>query len=267
MSKKFRTPEEIDAMYQQRAAHREQSPAYVLRYRNERQIMTFFGAQHTNDPDSPQWPVFDTAWEDFLKHGNEHKLVMYEGNHAQSATSMSAERALLHFSESGLIVWKAGQADIPVTSPEPGRREEAEMLLEQFETPEVFTYYFGRQMHQWLRQDYKKQPDWREYAEETVRLMSSLECWGTRVGLPQALAWYEQAAGKPFNAHDEATLYAISDPSQSKVSAASGDHRDELLLDAVTEKWQAGYDVFIIYGSGHAIRMEPALDELGAKKI
>lgn len=262
---RFRTHKEMDDIYQGFAERGERSWPYLLEYTNNRQILNFFGSKHSTDSSDSQWSILEAKWADFAAHDNDKKILVYERQDFDIKDE-TRDTALAKYSESGLAVWLAKQTGIPSTSGEPSIISEIEHLKQKYSLEEIVTYYFGRQMLQWLTQDFEANPDWRKYATNTLEKYDSLDCWeGKNITLDNALAWFSTTTGKDFDSQDRQTLYSLSDPSQSEVSSASGMFRDAYLFQQIQEKWQTGYDVFVIYGSGHAIVLEPALKDLAEK--
>lgn len=257
MSEEFRTPAQVQEVYESRK-DAEDNP-YVLEFQNGDQLLEFYGSVHTGDESHPQLQQLDQAWKIFVNSPNRRKIVYFEG-HQQPPRDMEEKDALQKYGESGLIAKRALDARMPSESPEPDRKQELEQLVGKFGLPKTITYYFGRQMHQWNRQDRQNEPDWQKYAQNLIKHWSELE-----VDLDKTLSWYKDVTGKEFDPEDEETLYAVSDPFQSEVSAESGKLRDEHLFAKIKQTWQMGYDIFVIYGSGHVIKLEPALTELTAK--
>lgn len=260
----FRTHQEMQAVYQKRHNKGENGP-YVLELSNDGQKLIFFGTSHSNDPSDDQWHVLENKWHAFVSSKNP-KALIYE-RHELDVAKDTRESALAKHSESGLAAWLAHQAGIQAESGEPSRVEEIESLKKQFSEGEIMVYYFGRQMHQWLTQDKNQNPDWDRYAENTIDRYNSLNCWDEKLNLQKVLRWLKEETGKEFDPADKQTLYAISDPSQSIVSSASGTFRDEHLFKKIKSLWKDGNDLFIVYGSGHAIVLEPALEKLVKGKV
>lgn len=252
-------------IYQQRA-QKGLKPPIVLEYATNVQKLVFFGVSHSNDPNDEQWPILEDKWQAFLQNPNPNKIVITESHlTADELADKSRVKALADHSESGLMVWLAVQASVEVVSGEPDREAEIEHLKKTYSNAEIMAYYFGRQMFQWLTRDHRTSPDWQEYARDSVAKYNSLGVWGEDFDLELVLAWFGETMGKPFGPKDKETLYALGDPSQSVVSSASGRFRDEHLLGLIQARWQQGKDIFAVYGSGHAIVLEPALEELTGK--
>ncbi len=258
----IRSHAEMYEIYQQRAAEGLEPPV-LLEYANDKQLLLFFGSSHSNNPDDEQWPALEENWNKFVTHQNGNKTVITESHLSPGELAgKSREQALAEHSESGLTLWLAGQAGIAAESGEPSREAEINHLKRSYSDAQIMTYYFGRQMHQWVTRDYRTNPDWQPYAADCVQKYYSLGVWGEQFDLDRVLAWFAENTGKPFDPQDKELLYALSDPSQSEVSSASGRFRDEHLKELIQDKWQEGQDVFVVYGSGHAIVLEPVLKEL-----
>lgn len=164
---RFRTHEEMDEVYQGFAERGEKSWPYLLEYSNGRQILTFFGSSHSTNPTDRQWPVLEARWTTFADHDNDKKILVYE-RQKFDIKGETRDSALAKYSESGLAAWLAAQSGIPSMSGEPDRLAEIEHLKTKFSVADIVTYYFARQMLQWLTQDSGTNPDWRKYATFTL---------------------------------------------------------------------------------------------------
>lgn len=216
---------------------------------------------HTSEQDHTQWPSLESSWASFMGHDNADKFLIYEKAGA-SVEGVAKQQAIEQHAETGYVLWLATKDGVPSESPEPSKIEEVQYLRDQGHSDKaIMTYYFGRQMHQWVRQDKELEPDWRSYAEDVVAKYSSLGCWDKRLTFENVLGWYKEEAGQEFSESDEQAMYNISDPAQNKVSADSGEHRDVALLLAIKKNVKEGKDVFVVYGSGHAVRLEPELNK------
>ncbi|HSW99455.1 MAG TPA: hypothetical protein VLH38_00285 [Patescibacteria group bacterium] len=259
----FRNYEEIDAIYQQRHKAGMVNEPYIVRVKNGNQTLLFFGARHSNDASDPQVQAIEKEWKQFVADTDTPKIAFCEGG--APPVGKTREEAIRRYSESGLLTWLAKQDGIKVRSPEPNKTQEIDFLFAQgFNATQIMTYYFGRQMLQWARRDYKNKPDWEAYARHLIADYGLLHQWeGNNLTLRMVLRMYEEHEGRAFDPKDEQTLYDLSNPSSSPVSAVSGLCRDISILRAVTRSWQAGRSTFAVYGSGHAIVLERALLKLG----
>jgi hypothetical protein len=258
----IRNAQQVNEIYQKLGAQGLDQNPYILKYEKEGQLLIFVGARHSNDLADTQWVELEKLWKSFVSHRNKKKVVLYEQG-PLDVSALSKKEALKQNSESGLVTWLAAKAGIPTEWPEPDRVKEVKYLHNSgYSDTEIMVYYFSRQMLQWITRDKINEPDWRAYANKTVADYDSLSCWDEHLTLELVLGWYEQTTGKDFKPDDDEAIYKLSDPSQCTVSAASGELRDETLLEAITSWWNSGNDIFVIYGSGHSIALEPAIELL-----
>ena len=62
-----------------------------------------------------------------------------------------------------------------------------------------------------------------------------------------------------FDKENYDCFYNDSNPINSEVSAASSGYRNTYIVKEILMLWNNGRNIFIVYGSGHAITLEPAL--------
>jgi hypothetical protein len=236
---------------------------YTVSNHTDMQWLDFVGTRHSNDVDDPQWHNIDDVWRPFLAHKNPKKVVFTEG-HTDFGGWETAEQAILEGSDPGYTAWLAHEAEVELVSPEPDRTEEINAVRAMgFSLNEIIVYYFARQMNQWVTRDHLSNPGWEAYATRLLENYQAVHDWdGETLELDLVLKQYEQVAGKPFDIEDKLGLNKLSDPSYNPVSDASGRFRDGVILDAVKAKWAEGYDIFAVFGSGHAIVLEPVLKSL-----
>jgi len=124
------------------------------------------------------------------------------------------------------------------------------------------TYYFGRQFHQWARSDSKTSPDWREYAAKCVAGYARSAQWDEPLTLERVLEGFSEVTGEAFDTSKTELFEQVADPSTNEVSRESSNFRDHNLLRLISEAWSSGKHIFVVYGSGHAIKLEPDLRKL-----
>ena len=262
----FRTVEQMSEIYAELSDEGKEQQPYILEYEAEGQKLIFFGSIHTADPEHMQTSLLDRKWHEFINFDGPHKHVLSEGN-LRPVEGKNKIQAIKSDAESGHICWLAAKDNVPITSPEPSRENEINYLRNNgFSHEEIITYYFARQMLQWISYDHINEPNWKEYAKN-IELYASVHDWGSmNLSLSSVLKTYKEQTGRDFSKDDREGLYKLSDPSQSPVSAASGRYRDEALYNVIKNKWQEGHSLFVVYGSGHAIVLEPALEVLAKEE-
>lgn len=255
----------MEAVYQERNEKGLSHPI-VNEYKSGNQLLVFFGSSHENKLDSHQWPLLEAKWRDFLDNPNPNKLAIIEPMISlDQVTGRSREEVITNFSEGGYTLWLAEEANFECIWGEPSREEGIVDLKTKYDNEQIMVYYFARQMLQWVTQDFRTRPDWRLYIKHMLEKYSELEVWGEEFTLNKVIGWYEKVAGKKFDPQDKQTFYNLSAPTTNEVSSFSSKFRDKHLFGVIIDAWQKGRDIFITYGSGHAIVMELALKELISK--
>lgn len=80
-------------------------------------------------------------------------------------------------------------------------------------------------------------------------------------------ALHEELFGKPLTWDDTQWVYDITTPTSqdyftNELARTSGELRDEYILEQIQKYWREGKSPFLVFGSAHAIRLEPALAKL-----
>lgn len=252
----------MDAVYENLHEAGRAGEPYIVKLERGDQLLVFFGCRHTNDAGDKQNAAIEEQWQIFINHQNKKKLALCEGG--LRPYEPHKELAIEKYSEPGLLTWLANNDNIQLISPEPDDDAEVNYLFsQQFSVDEIMTYYFGRQMHQWLRADRQHQPEWKAYANHHISSYAKLESLRKyNLDLEKVLEMYHATTGINFSDRDDGQLYKVSAPTTNSVSAASGDYRNISLFKAIGQHWANGEDTFTLFGSGHAIVLEPALKRL-----
>jgi hypothetical protein len=261
--KKFRTQQEMRQRYHEINKMPSYRRPYAITLALPDRYFGFLGISHTNDPEDSQWQRYFEEWDNFLASSNPLKVVFHEGN-SLPAKGETREEAIIDGADSGLTAWLAKGEGIKFISPEPNLTEEVERLKTDYgySEVEIMTYYIGRQMSQWVRYDHSKGLSLNDYIEKTLRRYQETYSWNTDFSLDDARKIVEEVIEKRLEEGAKEDFQKIDDPSKNPVSSACSQIRDESIFSAVEKAWSGGKDVFCVYGSGHAIVMEPALREL-----
>src|SRR3989344_2852711 len=84
---------------------------------NKRQILYYFGANHSPNHDNPQYPTLKEYWNKFLEATeNKDRIVLVEGSLRRLIEN--EEEAIINGSEASFITLLAHRADVPVACPD-----------------------------------------------------------------------------------------------------------------------------------------------------
>lgn len=240
---------------------------YYFELEQDGQRISYFGANHTYNPDHAQVPQIKKEWNIFLSQSKaEQSVVLIEGG--TRTIGASEAETLKRSGEPGLATYLAKQAGIAIESPEPPRAYEVAELLKHFPKESILYYYFARAAHQWTRTDMER--DFLTYVQRGVS--DQAETLGFTEDLLSTLSeTHQKMFGTTLDLDDLEHFERASDPTttaslSNQVARATSILRDRYILKEIEKKWQEGKSLFIIYGATHAVMQEPALRHLVSAK-
>lgn len=229
--------------------------------------LTYFGSTHTNNPDHPVFKEIEDAFREAAPD-----FVYVEGmeqingnpNHARERVArMSVTEAKMR-GESMFVLKLAVDAGIPFESPEPRHRIEIEHLVRSgFSRIDVFNFYMYRIIAQYQREhDVRTPEECKKYLMPFLRWFETESQWPS-----EELEVFERALLGSLDTNDE-SYATLVDPMPwmerprhvtNEVAAASSQFRNEFALERVAAGLKEHNRLFAVYGSGHAVELEPAL--------
>jgi len=227
------------------------------------QILYFFGARHTNNPDDIQFNYLQQFWNEFLNVVKRDKIIFIEG--ATREISQNYEEAIRQYGEAGAIRWLARESNIDVIRPEPGEEEQRKLLCALFSHHIVAYTVIAQNLAGWFR--HKSQTSFDKAVE---RVLEREAKFSNIYGFIPDRLWLDNQHKELFGERrleDKNFLDSISDPRKggtmvNNIVAFRSKMRDEHLLSAIVKAWKSGKSIFIVYGRGHLLSMERSLQEL-----
>lgn len=229
---------------------------YTYKLTKNNKLLYFIGAKHSNDPDGSQFEIIKNHWVDFIKiTSGENNMVLVEGG--VTPVAESKQEAIQKYAEPGFTTYLANTSHVQITSPEPAEDIEIGALLEKYDKETIAVYYFANIVSQWQRFEIKENLD--DYVSKYLGYYFYKPIWKGFDFSPTSLKkLYEKIIGKEFDPQDKEFIFDYIAPSDSNISGESDDIRDKYILEKIMELWDT-HNLFIVYGSGHAIRLEPVL--------
>lgn len=241
--------------------------SYVVKITANGKHLTYFGSTHTNNPDHPVFKEIEDAFReaspDFVYvEGMEH--INGDPSRARERVArMSLTEAKMR-GESTFALKLAVDAGIPFESPEPRHRTEIEHLVRSgFSRIDVFNFYMYRVIAQYQRQHEVRSPE-----DCTKYLMPFLKWFETESQWPaEELEVFERALLGSLDTNDE-SYTTLVDPMPwmerprhvtNEIAASSSQFRNEFALERIAAGLKEHNRLFAVYGSGHAVELEPAL--------
>ena len=235
----------------------------TLEIQNDTQELFYFGANHSKNPENPQYAALKEYWERFLKatEGKE-RIVLVEGELRKLYTDENA--AISSGAEGNLVTLLAHQANILVACPDLDEEALVERLPD-LDRNHVLLYEFLA----WVT-------GFQRNLNQEMSLMESVQTWAEResqreiwksldVSVAKLMELHRQILGKDFdeneNTNDLINPNLTTTPINI-IARALSDQRDLNIASELVRYWREGKSIFSTFGRGHLIIEEPALRKL-----
>lgn len=260
-------------------AGKKHDPVYVFNVEFGTKKVTYFGAEHSLDPENP---MFSRIEEEFKKA--DPQIVFVEGMYFSSGKQGAIEKykaadkesVIKNHGESVYAFKLAADAGIEVDSPESAYKDEINSLLEKrFSKEEIFCFYGYRQingLHR-LTDKYKfneeltryvsifqRDSQWKDFnysIEHLEKIGKSI--WGETRGDIMANDKYRTTPVPP----EDKKLFTIINRINQEVTH----FRDCNVVRRIIDALKTHNRLFVIFGSSHAVMQEPALRYLAENYI
>lgn len=229
---------------------------------NGKQFLYFNGVAHSHDPHHPQYKALKDTFAYFLKDTKKKNcVVLLEGG--EPPVGKSAAEAITKYGDPGFTRFIAANAKDDSESPEPDMKHEIDTLSKKFSHDDIFYYYIARSVAQWI-QSKESYNELKQYIIYYLERQKELSGWQNfDFSFEHFIKLHDQKFKHHFD--PEKCLqctHRTSDPSKNLVADACSHFRDTFIVSRILELWDQGKNIFVVYGSGHAIVQEPALKEV-----
>jgi hypothetical protein len=85
---------------------------------------------------------------------------------------------------------------------------------------------------------------------------------GYDFSLSHMIELHDQTHDHSFSMNDLDCFKTSSNPDKSPVPDKLSAFRDQSIVQAIFDRWQEGYSIFIVYGSGHWVTQRGALETI-----
>jgi len=223
------------------------------------QVLFYFGANHSNDPENHQYPVLREYWKKFLeKTEGKEKIVLVEGSLRPVAPTET--EAIEKSSEGGWVTYFAHQEGIPVACPDISSDEFAKIMPELDREQWVLTSFL-----RWF-DSFQKNKKSKLSLEEICEILKRKEyVEGVEVTPAKLKELYKHYIGKDFDENESQNDLVNpnrDDAITNKLAREHSDLREVKIVAEIERYWKEGKSIFIAFGSGHLIIQRPALEEL-----
>lgn len=235
---------------------------FTFEVENDKQVMFYFAANHSHDPNNHQYPVLRDYWQKFLETSEgKKKIVLVEGG--KRLVEENEETAIRRGAEAGLVTFLASKSNIPDMSPDPS----LEKLAEQFpDIPkeEMLLMRFINLMDSYQRHGLTG--TLKEVVERWGNTRRREETWkGIDLSFESMKKVYKKVLGKDFDLNEN--MNRLADPNKAgtrvnEIATLLSDAREIAIVSEIEKNWKEGKSIFVVFGSGHLIIQMPALEKL-----
>lgn len=242
--------------------------------------LDFLGVKHTNNPS-------DSVFEYIREQLDLQKpdLVLIEGVPSinsrsteeinKNLVSMTDNEVIQKYGEAIFTAKLAAERGIKIVSPEPDEESAVRFIEKQGLSREViFAHRVAALIAQYNRAQMK--PDLENYIAPYLSAMSAQFGWEDfDFSLEHFKSAHEAIFHKVYQPEDVAFYKAACDPvpwegkayaSTNAVAAKWGEYRDQHMLNELQKALDVYKKLFIVYGSSHAVILEPALKKMMADR-
>lgn len=234
---------------------------YFFSLKKDNVILFYLGVRHSWNPIDPQFSFIKEKWAEFLKIAKKPLVILESRGWKIHNTETEA---ILKGGEIDFMAYLSNQANIPISCFEPDRGSEMNALTQQFSKEQIAYYYFARVVAQWHR--LKQGPNINSYLLPFLQRDEKVSSWNDfGFSIEHMKKIHQQLFNTELNFNDVEFFSKIENPTRENnplkdVVRASGEYRDQAIINGIKNAWNQ-YDLFIIYGEGHARKHEKELRE------
>lgn len=231
---------------------------YILDLQKGKKRLVFYGSDHSNNPSDPMFNDIEKYFLDLKP-----QIAFNEGGDPPSFDDRN--RAIQIAGEAGFLRYLGERYNIPVKNIEPPPKGEFDFLLKKYSKNDVLLMYFCRQIPQ-----FKRKTDQVNFETYMPNFLKSLKVKGFLISDKEAtlkylIARYEDFFGEQFDweKFDPKNIYPIYYTNiLNEIVRESSQFRDRYAVKMISDTLKKCARVFVVMGSGHAVKQEPILRSL-----
>ncbi|KKR46018.1 MAG: hypothetical protein A3C63_00510 [Candidatus Zambryskibacteria bacterium RIFCSPHIGHO2_02_FULL_39_82] len=239
---------------------------YFYIFRSGGRLTYYFGSNHSHDPNHPQFNLLRKKWNEFTSETRAVKTVVIVEAHEIAKLEATMEESIIKHGESGAGAYLAYEFESLLIFGEPHNDKIIAHLLRNFSKEEILLWHVCQAIKFW--QQHKMGRSIQEFLSNQTQKYRRLLNWPDLVISVELInTIYKKLFNRELNIDNEKTLSEITTPVsiQSRINELSRSqsiYRNEYVLGQIEKYWSEGYNIFVIYGAGHAVMQEPAIRSL-----
>ena len=230
--------------------------------------LVYFGANHSTDIKDPQYSILTHVWKKFIGNKNPKDCLCLLSGGTEYQTNYSYKEAIREHCECGFVAKLAKDNNIQLENAEPNMAEVSKELEKQFTRDQIEYYYFAQVVSQWNRFQEEDKPDFTYYIEGFLTQDKQYSGWiDYDFSLTHMKQIHKDIFNIKLNSEDTNFFDSISNPYSNKsiinqVGRQQNVLRDESIVRNILKYINLGKNLFVVFGSAHAITQKKCLEYL-----
>lgn len=262
--------------YEEYATVQHETP-YLFKLEKNKQHLFYFGANHSCDPNDPQYLALETYWQEFLdKTEGQPRIVFVEGN-TRKLTTNKEDAITTAGGEGGYITFLAHQANVPVVCPEPQKYQLVRELLKEFSIEEILYRDFAQSALQACRYRQARGTSFDHEAFIADRLADfsyffTLRFYARTFTIDTIHEVHHKHFDHELDLFDETFFARIINPATqysiiNNICRKASMLRDRAIVDYIQDEIANHKNIFVVYGATHAVMQEEAITNVMASQV
>ena len=239
---------------------------YFYVYKSKNQLLYYFGSNHSHDPNHPQFNLLKEKWSEFISNTKKTKRAVIVEACEMSNKELTLETSIIKRGEVGAGAYLSNKSESLLAFGEPKENEIINYLLKNFSKEEILLFFESIAIEFWHNSKTNKSIE--EFLSNHTNKYRTLLGWPDLViSVDLINKIYKKIFGQELNIGDKKIFSQMTTPATiksriNKLSRSQSRYRNEYILDQIEKYWNDRYNIFIVYGAGHAVMQEQAIKSL-----
>mgnify|MGYP001390816190 CR=1 FL=1 len=250
--------------YQEEAAKNKKGYS-TFEIKTPKQVLFYFGANHSRNPQNLQYKALRNYWNKFLKiTQKENDIVLIEGTIRPIINNLN--EAIKSGSEGNFITTLAFKENIPVVCADLNNNYFVKKYP-KLNKDEILLYWFLNWLNNFQNNNNNfSKNDFENAAKKWCRNQQAKEIWKNKeISLSKLKNIYKKFLNKDFN--EKESVNNLINPNRietpiNKIARLQSDARDENIVKEILKYWRKEKNIFAVFGRGHLIIQKQALKKL-----
>ena len=248
----------------------EHKTPYFYIFQSKEQLLYYFGSSHSNDPNHSQFSLLKEKWREFIDKTNGAKRAVIVEARELSKKEFTLEESIISRGEVGAGAYLASESGSFLVFGEPQDSDIVDYLLKNFSKEEKLLFFESIAIKFWHKNKINK--SMQEFLSNHTNKYRKLLNWPDLIISVELIdSIHRKLFDQGLSIDNEKIFSQITNPAIinsriNELSRSQSMYRNEYILSQIEKYWRGGYNIFVIYGAGHAVMQEPVIYSLKDSK-